>query len=90
MAEGVQQGPVLVGTFFSPPGVYSCCAVCRAASGVGRGPVGHEWVSATGRGGGRGGVISSPWSAPLPSPGRPLKGPLRLRRPGRRRSAVGR
>ena len=43
-----------------------------------------------GGGGGREGVISSPWFAPLPSPGRPLKGPLRLRRPGRRRSAVGR
>ena len=43
-----------------------------------------------GGGGGRGGVISSPRFAPSPSPGRPLKGPLRLRRPGRRRSPVGR
>ena len=43
-----------------------------------------------GEGGREGGLISSPWIAPLPSPGRPLKGPLRLRRPGRRRSAVGR
>ena len=43
-----------------------------------------------GRGEGRGGVVSSPWFAPPPSPGRPLKGLLRLRHPGRRRSAVGR
>ena len=43
-----------------------------------------------GGGGGGGGVISSPRFAPLPSPGWPLKGPLCLRRPGRRRSAVGR
>ena len=41
------------------------------------------------RGGGRGGA-SPPWFAPPSSPGRPLKGPLCLRRPGRRRSAVGR
>ena len=34
-------------------------------------------------------MIFPPWFAPPPSPGRPLKGPLRLRRPGRRRSAVG-
>ena len=43
-----------------------------------------------GGGGGRGGGTPSPWFAPPPSPGRPLKGSLRLRRPGRRRSAVGR
>ena len=60
-----------------------------AAVGVGRGPFGRQWVSAAGGGGGRAGGISSPWFAPLPSPGRPLKGALRLRRPGRRRSAVG-
>ena len=42
-------------------------------------------------GGGRvGGGTTPPWFAPLPSPGWPLKGPLRLRCPGRRRSAVGR
>ena len=43
------------------------------------------------RGGGGGGGGTPPhWFAPLSSPGWPLKGPLRLRRPGRRRSAVGR
>ena len=41
-----------------------------------------------GRGGGRG--TPPPWFAPPSSPGRPLIRPLRLRRPGRRRSAVGR
>ena len=40
-------------------------------------------------GGGRGGVIPSPWFAPPPSPGRPLKEPLRVRCPKRRQSAVG-
>ena len=43
-----------------------------------------------GGGGGRGGGTPPPWLAPPSSPGRPLKGPLRLRRPGRRRSSVGR
>ena len=71
------------------PGVYSCRGGCRAVAGVGRGPVGRQWVSAAGGGGGGGG-IPPPWFAPPSSPGRPLKGPLRLRRPGRRRSAVGR
>ena len=42
------------------------------------------------RGGGEGGGTPPPSFAPLSSPGRPLKGPLRLCRPGRRRSAVGR
>ena len=42
-----------------------------------------------GRGEGRKAVISSPWSAPPPSPGRPHNGPLRLRLPGCRRSVVG-
>ena len=42
-----------------------------------------------GGGAGRGGAISSPWFAPPPPRGRPMKGLLRLRRPGRRRSAVG-
>ena len=41
-------------------------------------------------GGAKGGGTPPPWFAPPSSPGRPLKGPLRLRRPGRRRSAVGR
>ena len=75
-----------------PPGVYSCRGVCRAAAGVGRGPVGRQRVSAAGGGGGGegGGGAPPPWLAPPSSPGRPLKGPLRLRRPERRRSAVGR
>ena len=38
-----------------PPGVYSCHGGCRAVAGVGRGPVGRQWVSAVGGGGGRGG-----------------------------------
>ena len=67
-------------------GVYSCCGGCRAAVGVRRGA---NWSVRWG-GGREGKVISSPWFVPPPSPGGPLKGPLRLRRPGRRRSAVGR
>ena len=35
-------------------------------------------------------MVSSPWFAPPPSPGPPPSGPLRLRRPGRHRSVVGR
>ena len=34
-----------------PPGVYSCRGGCRAAGGVGRGPVGRQRVSAAGGGG---------------------------------------
>ena len=60
-----------------PPGVYSCHGGCRAAGECGRG-------------GGEGKGTRPPWFAPPSSPGRPLKGPLRLRRPGRRQSAVGR
>ena len=74
-----------------PPGVYSRRGGCRAAAGVGRGPVGRRRVSAAGGGGGgEGGGTAPPWFAPPSSPGRPLIRPLRLRRPGRRRSAVGR
>ena len=51
----------------------------------GRRPMGR-----CGGGGREGGGDPSPWFAPRPSPGRPLKEPLRLCRPGRRRSAVGR
>ena len=69
-----------------PPGVYSCHGGCRAAAVVGRGSVGRRRASAAGGGGGGG----QPWFAPLSSPGRSLIGTLRLRRPGRRRSAVGR
>ena len=72
-----------------PRGVYSCRGGCRAAAGVGRGPVGHRRVNAAG-GGGEGGGTPPPWVTPPSSPGRPLIRPLRLRRPGRRRSAVGR
>ena len=68
-----------------PPGVNSCRGGCRAAAGVGCGRVGRQRVSAAGGGGG-----GPPWFAPPSSPGRPLIGPLRLCRPGRRRSAVGR
>ena len=70
-----------------PPGVYSCRGGCWAAAGVGCGQVGRQWVSAAGRG--EKGGTPPPWFAPLSSPGRPLKGLLRLRRPGRRQSAVG-
>ena len=35
-----------------PRGVYSCRGGCRAAAGVGRGPVGRQWVSAAAGGGG--------------------------------------
>ena len=42
------------------------------------------------RGGGGGGGTPLPWFAPPSSPGWPLIGPLRWRRPGCRRSAVGR
>ena len=38
-----------------PPGGYSCRGGCRAAAGVGRGPVGRRRVSAAGGGGGEGG-----------------------------------
>ena len=51
----------------------------------GRPPMGQ-----CGRGGGRGGGTPLPWFAPPSSPGRPPKGPLRVRRPGRCHSAVGR
>ena len=43
-----------------------------------------------GGGGGKGGETPPLWFASPSSPGRPLIGPFRLRRPGRRRSAVGR
>ena len=52
-----------------PPGVYSCRGGCRAAVGVGRGPVCRQWVSAAG-GGGRGGEPPCPGSRPrLPQAG---------------------
>ena len=58
-----------------PPGVCSRRGGCRAAAGVGRGPVGRRQASAAGGGG-----DPPPWFAP------PLLGPLRLRR----RPAAGR
>ena len=55
---------------------------------------GAPWLAANGsvwlEGGGEGGGTPPPWFAPPSSQGRHLTGPLRLRRPGRRRSAVGR
>ena len=74
----------------------------RAPQGYTRagGVAGWPWASGAPRaaasgsvrrgGGERGGVISSPWFAPPPSPGLPLSGPLRWRCPGRRRSVAGR
>ena len=59
---------------------------CGRRARSGRPPTGQ-----CGRGGGgRGGGTPPPWFASPSSPGRPLIRPLRLRRPGRRRSAVGR
>ena len=52
-----------------PPLVYSCRGGCRAATGVGHGPVGRQWVSAAGEGGG-GGEPPRPGSRPcLPQSG---------------------
>ena len=51
----------------SPPGVYSCCGSCRAAAGVGRGPVGCQRASAVGGGGG------------APPPPRPVGRPPAIR-----------
>ena len=69
-----------------------------ALSGVGRPavvsgvpPPGYtRAVGVAGRPRASGGGGGAPWFAPPSSPGRPLIGPLRLRRPGLRRSAVGR
>ena len=54
----------------------------------GRGHRARSGLPPMGQCGGGGG--GAPWFAPPSSPGQPLKGLLRLRRPGRRRSAVGR
>ena len=54
----------------APPGVYSRRGGCGAAVGVRRGPVGRQWVSAAGAGGGRGGEPPCPGSCPrLPQAG---------------------
>ena len=73
----------------APPGCTRAVGVTggrgrRARSG--RPPTGQ----CSGGGGGEGGGNPPPWFAPPSSPGRPLIGPLRLRRPGRCQSAVGR
>ena len=73
----------------APPG-YTCAV---GVAGLPRAS-GAVWSAAKRSvrrgGGGEGGGTPPPWLAPLSSPGRPLKGPLCLRRPGRRRSAVDR
>ena len=76
-----------------PSGVYSCRGGCRAAAGVGRGPVGRQWVSAAGGGGGGGGNPPALVRAPVfprpaskgAAPCAPSWGP-----PACRRSAAGR
>ena len=76
-----------------PPGVYSCRGGCRAAAGVGRGPVGRQWVSAAGGGAEGGGNPPALVRAPVfprsasegAAPCAPSWAP-----PVRRRSAAGR
>ena len=75
--SGVGLPPVVSGV---PPPGYS-----RAVGVAGRPPMGQ-----CGGGRGEGGGTPPPWFAPPSFPGRPLWGPLLLRRPGRRRSAVSR
>ena len=53
-----------------PLGVYSCRGGCRAAAGIGRGPVGRRQGQCGGGGGGRGGEPPRPGSRPrLPRAG---------------------
>ena len=80
----------------------SCCSLAGGLRGGGWGIL-VPWGLPGGRGrrarsvrpptgqcgGGGGGGTLPPWFAPPSSPGRPLIRPLRLRRPGRRRSAAG-
>ena len=76
-----------------PPGVYSCRGGCRAAAGVGRGPVGRQWVSAAGGGEGGGGNPPAPVRAPVfPDPAPEGAAPFAPSRapPVRRRPAGGR
>ena len=70
-----------------PPGHTRAVGVAGRprASGPVRSPMGQ-----CGGGRGEGGGTPPPSFAPPSSPGRPLRGPLRLRRPGRSRSAVSR
>ena len=75
-----------------PPGVYSCRGGCRAAAGIGRGPVGRQWVCAAG-GGERGGNPPSLVRAPVfPGPASEGAAPFALSwaPPVRRRPAAGR
>ena len=75
------------------PGVYSCRRGCRAAAGVGRGPVGRQWVSAAGGGGEEGGKPPALVRAPVfPEPASEGAAPFApsWAPPVRRRSAVGR
>ena len=75
-----------------PPGVYSCRRGCRAAAGVGRDPVGRQWVSAA-RGEGGGGNPPTLARAPaFPRPASEGAAPFApsWAPPVRRRSAAGR
>ena len=77
-----------------PLRVYSCRGGCRAAAGVGRGPVGRQWVSAAGEGGGRGGgnppaLVRAPVFPGPASEGAAPSAPF-LAPPVRRRPAAGR
>ena len=76
-----------------PPGVCSCRGGCQAAAGVGRGPVGRQWVSAAGGGGGRGGNPPALVRAPVfPRPASEGAAPFApsWAPPVRRRPAAGR
>ena len=80
--------PVLLGLRRAPPGYTRAVGVPGRprASGAARSATSG---SVRRGGGGKWGLISSPWSAPPPSPGRPPSGPLRFSLPGRCRSVVG-
>ena len=85
----VERWPAIRCLRCAPPGYTRAVGVAGRprASGAARSAAnGSVWRG----GGGRGGGTPPPWFAPPSSPGRPPKGPLRLRRPGRRRSAFGR
>ena len=86
----VRRQPAIRCLWRTPPG-YTCAVGVagrpRASGAVRSAANGSGSVRGGGEGGGG---TPPPWFAPPPSPGQPLKGPLRLRRPGRRESAVGR
>ena len=71
-----------------PPGYTRAVGVAGRPRASGAARLAADW--SVRRGGGEGGGTPPPWFAPLSSPVQLLKGPLCLRRPGRRRSAVGR